>query len=323
MRLPIDFLFRSLAEEQKEHAICIVLSGTGSDGTMALREVNAAGGLTIVQDPATAKYDGMPRSAVESGYADYVLPPERMPEQLLTYIKNFGGLRTREMPVLPDRLAALAKIVRMLRAKTGHDFSLYKKNTIFRRIDRRMTLLAITDMALYHRYLQERPGEAERLFKEILIRVTSFFRDPEAFAALKAKVLPPLLDGKNEGYPLRVWVPGCASGEEVYSIAICRFRVHGGDEARLQRADIRDRHRRGGDQHSAHWPLPARYRILHVPRAAQALLQGGQRTVQGDQADTGERRLRGPGHREGPSLHAARPRLLQEPPHLSRNRAAE
>src|SRR5208283_1430096 len=220
MRLPIDFLFRSLAEEQKEHAICIVLSGTGSDGTAALREVNAAGGLAIVQDPATAKYDGMPRAAVESGYADYVLPPERMPEQLLNYMKNFGGLRTRETPVLPDRLVALAKIVRLLRAKTGHDFSLYKKNTIFRRIDRRMNLLAITDMALYHGYLQERPGEAERLFKEILIRVTSFFRDAETFAALKAKALPLLLDDKNEGYPLRVWVPGCASGEEVYSIAM-------------------------------------------------------------------------------------------------------
>ena len=220
MRMPIDFLFRSLAEEQKEHTICIVLSGTGSDGTAALRAVNAAGGIAMVQDPATAKYDGMPRSAVESGYADYILAPERMPEQILGYIKNFGGLRIRETPVLPDRLVALSKIVRLLRARTGHDFSLYKKNTIFRRIDRRMNLLAITDMALYHRYLQERPGEAERLFKEILIRVTSFFRDPEAFEALKTKVLPMLLEGKNDGYPLRVWVPGCATGEEVYSIAM-------------------------------------------------------------------------------------------------------
>ena len=210
MRLPIDFLFRSLAESQKEHAICIILSGTGSDGTAALREVNAAGGLVIVQDPGTAKYDGMPRSAVESGYADYVLPPERMPEQLFAYIKNFGGLRTHETPVLPDRLAALSRIVRLLRARTGHDFSLYKKNTIFRRIDRRMNLLTLTDMGLYLRYLQERPGEVERLFKEILIRVTSFFRDPETFDALKTKALPLLLEGKSEGYPLRVWVPGRA-----------------------------------------------------------------------------------------------------------------
>jgi len=220
MRLPIDFLFRSLAESRKEHAVCIVLSGTGSDGTAALRAVNAAGGIAMVQDPATAKYDGMPRSAVESGYADYVLPPERMPEQLLSYVKSFGGVRTRETPALPERLEALWKILRLLRVKTGHDFSFYKKNTIFRRIERRMNLLDITDMALYSRYLQERPGEVERLFKEILIRVTSFFRDPEAFDALKAKVMPLLLDGKKEGYPFRAWVPGCASGEEVYSIAI-------------------------------------------------------------------------------------------------------
>ncbi len=220
LRMPVDFLFRSLGESQKEHSICVVLSGSGNDGSAALRAVNAAGGITIVQEPATAKYDGMPRSAIESGYADYVLPPERMPEQLQAYVKTFHKVQLRKTPLLPDRSGILSKILRLLRARTGHDFSLYKKSTIHRRIERRMSLHNISDLATYYRHLEERPEEAEKLFKEMLIRVTSFFRDQEAFGVLKAKVLPILLGDKKEGYGVRMWVPGCATGEEVYSIAI-------------------------------------------------------------------------------------------------------
>ncbi len=219
-RMPIDSFLRSLAEEQGEKAIGVILSGTGTDGTLGLRAIHGAGGVSFVQDPSTAKYDGMPTSAVRSGLAAYVLPVEKMPEQLMTYVKTFFEKRVKPAAPVAAARSALNKVMLLLRSRTGHDFSLYKQSTISRRIERRMTIHSREDTNTYAHYLQEHPEEVKRLFKGLLITVTSFFRDPEAFAVLKKDILPQLFEHKPEHYIFRIWVPGCATGEEAYSIAI-------------------------------------------------------------------------------------------------------
>ncbi|WP_283743488.1 chemotaxis protein CheB [Sideroxydans sp. CL21] len=217
-RMVIDSFLRSLAEDQGEKAIGIILSGTGTDGTLGLRAIQGAGGITLVQEPATAKYDGMPVSAIHAGYATYTLPVEKMPEQLLSNKHNL--LNAKEIQPTPAGENSMNRILMLLRSGTGNDFSLYKKSTIGRRIERRMSQHNIESMDLYARYLKEHPVEVHLLFKELLINVTSFFRDAEAFLALKQDILPLLLKDKPESYVFRVWVAGCATGEEAYSIAI-------------------------------------------------------------------------------------------------------
>ena len=219
-RMPIDFFMRSLAEDQEERAIGVILSGTGSDGTQGLRAIIGAGGVSFVQDPTKAKYDGMPTSAIQGGLATYILPVEKMPEQLVLYRKNFFKKKIKPVLLVPAITSALNKIMMILRSKTGHDFSLYKQSTIRRRIERRMAVHKIEDTEIYAHYLKENISEAQLLFKEFLINVTSFFRDPEAFAVLKKDILPALFVQKPENYCFRIWVPGCATGEEAYSIAI-------------------------------------------------------------------------------------------------------
>lgn len=217
-RLPIDAFLQSLAEDQRENAIGIILSGTGSDGTKGLRSILDAGGVTLVQEPATAKYDGMPSSAIQAGCATQVLPVDKMPEAL--------QLGTRQLSVhdqTPNdskRASGMTRILMQLRTKTGHDFSLYKKSTITRRIERRMLHHSITDTDVYARFLKENPVEVTALFQELLINVTSFFRDADAFCVLKNEILPELCKDKSEQSIFRTWVAGCATGEEAYSIAI-------------------------------------------------------------------------------------------------------
>ena len=220
MRMPVDLFLRSLADEQGERSIGIILSGTGSDGTLGLRAIQGAGGVSFVQDPSTAKYDGMPASAVKSGLATYVLPVEKIPEQLAAYVKSFLGKKIKPAQPMPSITGALSKILMLIRSKTGHDLSLYKRTTVNRRIERRMNALGVAEISQYARYLQEHPAEVQLLFKELLINVTSFFRDKEAFALLKKDILPQLLDQKPDNYVFRLWVPGCATGEEAYSLAI-------------------------------------------------------------------------------------------------------
>jgi two-component system CheB/CheR fusion protein len=217
-RMVIDSFLRSLAEDQGEKAIGIILSGTGTDGTLGLRAIHGAGGITLVQEPGTAKYDGMPVSAIHSGYATYTLPVEKMPEQLLSIKHNLCV--AREVQPTPSAENGTSRILMQLRSGTGHDFSQYKKSTIGRRIERRMSQHNIESTEIYARYLKEHPAEVQLLFKELLINVTSFFRDPEAFVALKTDILPLLLKDKPENYVFRVWVAGCATGEEAYSIAM-------------------------------------------------------------------------------------------------------
>ncbi|MBK9442836.1 MAG: PAS domain-containing protein [Comamonadaceae bacterium] len=230
-RLPIDGFLRALAEDQAERAIGIILSGNASDGTLGLRAIFGAGGACLVQDPSSAGYDGMPQSAITAGYATHILPVEDMPAMLLQ-LNRQSAYRLSLPGTQPEKaISGINQILLQLRNATGHDFSLYKKNTTGRRIERRMAQHTIDDLAVYARFLRENPTEIQALFKELLINVTSFFRDPEAFIALKTSILPPLLAVKPAGAVFRVWVAGCASGEEAYSIAMVLQELQ--DEAAL------------------------------------------------------------------------------------------
>ena len=220
-RLPIDFFFRSLAQDQHERAIGIVLSGTGSDGTLGVRAIKGAAGMVMAQAPETTEFDGMPRSAIATGLVDYALAPGEMPARLMTYVAHaFGKLPAMTSQAAPLTAGALSKIFVLLRAQTGHDFSQYKPTTIHRRIERRMAVHQITALDGYVKYLQQTPAEVQALFRDLLIGVTNFFRDPEAFAVLEQTAIPRLFDDKPPGGVVRVWVTGCSTGEEAYSIAI-------------------------------------------------------------------------------------------------------
>lgn len=215
-RRPIDVFFRSLADDQGSNAACVVLSGTGGDGSEGLRAVKEAGGLTLVQDPETAKYDGMPKSAVATGLVDKILKVQEMPAAIREYFER--GQAT--VFQLPDFTDFLLQVCEELRRQLGHDFSQYKRSTMLRRIQRRMQVIGAADATAYLTLLREKAGEAELLFRDLLINVTCFFRDAEAFDFLRREVIPELLRDKGAGDTIRIWAPGCSSGEEAYSIAI-------------------------------------------------------------------------------------------------------
>lgn len=209
LHLPIDFFFRSLSEDQQEKSIGVILSGMGTDGTAGLRAIKEKGGGVFVQEPSSAKFDGMPRSAIETGLADDISPPATLPAKIVRYLEDEEAV-----------ISSYDSIMSLLRSQTGHDFSLYKKNTVDRRIERRMGVHQIDKITTYVRFLQENPQELDLLFKELLIGVTSFFREPTEWELLKNKVIPALLAERAPNNALRVWVSGCATGEEAYSIAI-------------------------------------------------------------------------------------------------------
>lgn len=220
----VDHFFASLAEEMGDRAVGIILSGTGSDGAAGIRAVKAGGGITIVQDPASAKFDGMPRSAIDTGHVDLVLAAERIGQELpsmLRYPRNLNSLSKE-----PAHESSLQHILRLLRQRSGVDFADYKPSTVERRLGRRMAVHKLGNLGDYLRYLEQSPQEVDELFQDILISVTSFFRDPDAFAALE-KALTALLARKKYGDELRIWIPGCASGEEAYTIAILLDRLLG------------------------------------------------------------------------------------------------
>jgi len=221
-RMPIDFFFRSLAQDLEEKAVCIVMSGTGSDGTLGLEAVKGAGGMTMAQAEEQAKYPFMPRSAIDTGLVDYILPVEKMPEEIIRYVQHpyLDEERKKELTGDKHYQNFLQKILMLVRSSTKHDFRHYKQTTIRRRIGRRMAVHKIEGIADYFRYLQQTPAEIQTLFKDLVICVTSFFRDPEAFQALAAKVIPDILADKTQDKPVRVWVPGCGTGEEALSIGI-------------------------------------------------------------------------------------------------------
>ncbi len=220
-RRPVDAFLTSLAEDQSERAIGIILSGTGSNGTSGIRAIKGGGGLVLAQQPETAQHPGMPRSAIASGMVDLVLAPEAMPEALLRYVRHFyvalGDERAK-----PGREidAEVNRILAFLRTRSGHEFGAYKRNMVLRRIHRRMGLKSIERFIDYEDALRGSPDEVAALVKDLMIGVTGFFRDPQAWEELSAKVIEPLVRERQTGDPIRIWTPACATGEEAYSLAI-------------------------------------------------------------------------------------------------------
>jgi two-component system CheB/CheR fusion protein len=219
LRMPIDFFFRSLADDQHENAIAVLFSGSGSDGALGIREIHGGAGLVIVQDPKTAQFDSMIEHALATGMVDCALPVGQIPGAILQYVRQQGtGKRSR--PENETTQDDIGSILNLLASKTKSDFRCYKPTTIHRRIERRMALNQINDIGDYYRFLSARPAEMAKLSKDMLIGVTSFFRDPEAFEELRDKVIAPLVQEKDNGALLRAWVAGCATGEEAYSIVM-------------------------------------------------------------------------------------------------------
>jgi two-component system CheB/CheR fusion protein len=217
----IDFCLRSLAADQQERSIGIIFSGTGSHGTLGLKEIKFAGGMVMVQDPESAEYDQMPRSAIATGLVDYVLPPTAMPEALVRYVEHpYLNPSTVHAPGEDGASDQLNRILAVLRTNTKYDFRVYRKHMVKRRVQRRMGLCHIATFAEYEDYLCANAKEVTALYKDMLINVTGFFRDPEAFEVLSQRVVPELVERASADRAVRVWVPGCATGEEAYSLAI-------------------------------------------------------------------------------------------------------
>jgi two-component system CheB/CheR fusion protein len=251
-RAPIDIFFRTLAESHQGHGVCVILSGTGADGSMGLRRVKERGGAVFVQNPREAAFNEMPRSAIATDLVDDVLPVAEIPARIAAYRANLGTVTIPEEPKQRPEAQqhALRAIFALLRAHTGHDFANYKRATVLRRIERRITVRDLPDLEAYAAFLTDHPNEVQALLKDLLISVTNFFRDPAAFAALEQEVLPRLFQGKSANEQVRVWVVGCATGEEAYSLAmLCaersfdlldapRFQVFASDidEAAIARA---------------------------------------------------------------------------------------
>jgi two-component system CheB/CheR fusion protein len=219
LRLPIDIFLRSLAEDQHEYGVGIILSGMGSDGSAGIRALKEKNGIVLVQEPAEAKFDSMPRNAIDSVLVDIVAPANELPEKLLAFLNHVPVVKSNMELEIKDQ-SALEKIIIILRTQTGNDFSLYKKNTVYRRIERRMSVHKIDKIVTYVHFLQENPKEVDILFKELLIGVTNFFRDTAVWEKLQEIVIPTLIANQQEGTILRAWVPGCSTGEEAYSLAI-------------------------------------------------------------------------------------------------------
>ena len=226
--MPVDTFLSSLAEERGSRAIGVILSGTASDGTRGLKEIKEAGGITFAQDQ-TARFAGMPQSAVAAGCVDYVLPPAQIAAELLRIARHPSQARLDEVPpkAAPEEEDVFLRILRLLSDSTGVDFVHYKHSTLRRRIERRLVLRRLQTLDEYLRCLHDDESERQKLFEEVLIPVTSFFRDPEVFEALKQVVFPRLLENRPPDVPVRIWIAGCASGEEAYSVAICLLEYLG------------------------------------------------------------------------------------------------
>ena len=219
LRLPIDYFLRSLADDQHEKAVAVILSGMGSDGSGGIKVIKEKNGIVMVQEPASAKYNSMPQNAIDSIQADIIAPANELPAKLLTFLKHIPVVKINLETELKDQ-SALEKIIILLRTQTGNDFSLYKKNTMYRRIERRMGVHKVDKILSYVRLLQENPKELDILFKELLIGVTNFFRDTQVWETLEKTTLPAIISGQPEGSVLRAWVAGCSTGEEAYSLAM-------------------------------------------------------------------------------------------------------
>lgn len=231
--LPIDLFFTSLAEVHQGHAIGVVLSGTATDGTAGLKAIKDHGGITFAQDGESAAYESMPNSAVQAGVVDFILSPEKIPRKILELNKRLYGNGNDEPGVQNDE-DTLRQIISLLRIRKGTDFTHYKKTTIHRRIVRRMALSKNEDVGAYLNYLRDHKEEQDILYQDLLIPVTSFFRDPKTFDYLRDTIFPLIAKNKQPGEPIRVWVAGCSTGEEAYSVAITLYEVLGANEKKVQ-----------------------------------------------------------------------------------------
>jgi two-component system CheB/CheR fusion protein len=219
-RSPVDMFFRTLADAQRDRAVSVILSGTGANGSSGIKRVKEHGGLCIAQDPSEADFGDMPRNAIASGVIDYVLPVAEMAARLLSYQHHLKVIEVAPHDEVEEHDQALMDIFTQMRIRTGHDFANYKRSTILRRLERRMSVTEVTTLPQYARHMREHPAEAQALLKDLLISVTNFFRDPESFQALERSVIPKLFQDKRGNDNIRVWVPGCATGEEAYSVAM-------------------------------------------------------------------------------------------------------
>ena len=244
VRMPIDFFLTTLAKDQQEGAVGIILSGSsGADGTQGVRAVHGAGGMCMTQDPATAQFPAMPQCAIDTGLVDHVLPVAQMPEALISYARH-----ARSEEASPTDTAAtsalddLEPFLKLLRVRTNSDYRHYKKTTIIRRIQRRIGIKQVEGMADYLKLLETDQGELTQLSRDMLIGVSSFFRDPKAFEELRKEVIIPLVAGVDSDSPLRAWVPGCATGEEAYSVAMLLLEAAGGARTvQVFASDVDDR----------------------------------------------------------------------------------
>jgi two-component system CheB/CheR fusion protein len=324
LRLPIDFFFRSLADDRGERSIGVLLSGMGSDGTLGLRAIRGKAGAAFVQDPASARFDAMPRSAIDQGLADVVGTPEELPARIEEFVEHAGrSSATRSVRADSVDQGALDVIIGLLRTATGHDFSLYKRCTIHRRVERRMGLHKLRDVSQYAKHLRDNPAEADLLFQELLIGVTSFFRDADAWDQLRVDVLPSLIRTVADGTVLRAWIAGCSTGEEAYSLAIVFKEVLEHlqpatnvslqifatdlDPTAIQRAPR---------------PLPSEHLGGRLTEQARAVLRRGCDGIPSVQRGPRPCRLCDAERDARPPVHQARPARVQEPAHLPDTGAA-
>ena len=245
LRMPIDHFLSSLAHQLGDRSVAVILSGTGTDGSLGVREVKAAGGLVVAQRPEEAEYDGMPRSAIRTGHVDVALPLAEIPKRIRDYIAH-PYVRGRSDEVAHDKDDAFKAITVLLSAQTDYDFGAYRRGTMVRRVMRRMSLRQITDPGRYLQVLRSEPAELQAMFADLLIGVTRFFREPPAWAVIEEQVIPQLSEqARAEDRPLRAWVPGCSTGEEAYTLAILlqeeRERSHGALDFQVFATDLNDR----------------------------------------------------------------------------------
>ena len=268
---PIDRFFRSLAAEQKHQAIGVVLSGTASDGTSGLEAIKSEGGITFAQD-ATAQHQGMPRSAIDSSCVDFVLNPGEIAEEIARISRH---PHASSEPAPEEPVEDLAEVIEVLHQGTGVDFSRYKTSTLYRRVTRRMALSKAEGLRQYLSFLRKTPAEVEALFQDVLIRVTSFFRDPDTFEAIKSQVFSQLIGDRSRQDPMRIWTLGCSSGEEVYSLAMVftEFAEASGTNIPLQffATDLNDRN----IEKARAGRLPQGDRAGRLPGTVEAVLRRG------------------------------------------------
>ncbi len=308
LHLPIDQFLKSLAKDRQSAAIGVILSGTGSDGTLGMEEIKAEGGITFAQDELSAKYTGMPESAARSGCVDRVLPPDQIARELSRigqhpYVAADKTAEKKEAALNLDEDVNFRKILEILRSAFRVDFSAYRDTTVRRRIMRRMVLQRKDSFADYAQQLRQDRGEVEALYQDILINVTSFFREPESFEALKECVFPAILEAKSPDTPIRVWVPGCSTGQEAYSLAIGAPGIPGPAASPTGDPDLRhrpERERLAGQGPSG--GLFRQHRGRGVARAAPPILLQGTSNLSNPQVGQRPVRLRQAKRGGGPAV---------------------